>query len=193
MGTKRQPNARITDRGFPPTMVDVVMSQMDRPALPKFLEDRYRKGCDDSMGLVFNVLWKEFMDAETYSIESEETKPDDVVIAGKYPSSAMDKHTVVGKRAEAYFWKAAPPVSEAMMDQFEDEETARKAMSRFIFFADGAVLWPTMEWDGGAISKWCYDQKFKSMGLTWEQGVFLTSVVTEWLPTLHKARERVFR
>ncbi len=113
---------------------------------------------------------------------------------GGFPSSAYDMYSGLGKRALAYYAKANPDLKQFFEDHQLTPGGKLTALGESVFAAEGGKLGRELVFDQSAgLDKQMYGLLLKNAGLSQDDGDKLMGIVANSLPTLNKARGRIYQ
>jgi hypothetical protein len=64
------------------------------------------------------------------------------------PLYALDKHTRLGRQAISRFAKESAPIAQFLAEH--DRSRGAAALGMAVFYAEGALIWPALQWRGSA-------------------------------------------
>jgi hypothetical protein len=95
--------------------------------------------------LFLPLLWLTAAGSETKLARS--SPPPSSQIDG-VPLYALDKHTRLGRQAIGRFAKESTPIAQFLAEHDRSRNAAALGMA--VFYAEGALIWPALQWRGSA-------------------------------------------
>ena len=99
----------------------------------------------EPLALFLPLLWLTAAGSETELAHS--SPPPSGQIDG-VPLYALDKHTRLGRQAIGRFAKESAPIAQFLAEHDRSGNTAALGMA--VFYAEGALIWPALQWRGSA-------------------------------------------
>jgi hypothetical protein len=143
----------------------------------------------EPLALFLPLLWLTAAGSETNLARS--SPPPSGQIDG-VPLYALDKHTRLGRQAIGCFAKESAPIAQFLAEH--DRSWNAAALGMAVFYAEGALIWPALQWRGSAeLAAAGAAADFHKVHVPAGIGAALTRLVRAHIADLDAIRSQVLR